>query len=104
MWRELRDADDADFVNVRDEGEHVRIYKRGDRVHVDVDEDGERKVRVELPAAIVDALLGAEGDRLDLPAAARELARAGEQQVVRIDDEGTRVRIWVDRASDSDGS
>lgn len=104
MWTELRDADDADFVNVRDGGEHVRVYKRGDRVHVDVDEDGQEKVRIEMPAAIVDALLGAEGDRLDLPAAARELAQAGEQQVVRIDDEGTRVRIWVDRVSGGDGS
>lgn len=101
VWGELRDAGDADFVDVRDGEERVRIYRRGDRVHVDVDEDGRETVRVRMPASIVDALLGAEGDRLDLPAAARELARSGEQEVVRIDDrdEGTSVRIWVDRDS-----
>ncbi len=96
MWRELRDAGDAEFVDVRDDGEHVRIYRRGDRVFVNVDEDGTEKVRVEMPAAIVDALLGTEGDRLDVEAAARELARVGDREMVRINDEGTTVRIWVD--------
>lgn len=102
MWQELRDAEEADFVDVRDGDERVRVYKRGDRVHVDVDEDDEEKVRVELPASIVDALLGAD-DRLDIAAAARELARAGEQEFVRIDDDRTRVRIWVDRNAGSSG-
>lgn len=99
MWREMRDAGDAEFVNVKDDGEHVRIYRQGERVHVHVDEDGKQKVRVDLPASIVDALLGTEGGRLQLRAAARELGRSGQQEVVRIDDEGTRVRIWVDDQS-----
>lgn len=99
MWSELKDAGDAELVEVQDGDEHVRVYKRGDRVHVDVDEEGEEKVRVEMPAAIVDALLSGEKDRLDLPAAARELARIGSQEVVRIDDEGTTIRIWIDQDS-----
>lgn len=104
MWAGLKDAGDAELVEVHDGDEHVRVYKRGDRVHVDVDEDGVETVRVEMPAAIVDALLSGEGDRLDLPAAARELARIGDQEVVRIDDEGTTVRIWVDRVAGARGS
>lgn len=96
MWRELRDAGDAEFVDVRDGDEHVRVFRRGDRVFVHVDEDDREKVRIEMPAAIVDALLGTEGDRLDVEAAARELARVGDREMVRIDDEGTTVRIWVD--------
>lgn len=106
IWRELRDAGDTDFVDVRDGDERVRVYRRGDRVHVDVDEDGRETVRIRMPAHIVDALLSGEGDRLDLPAAVRELARSGEQEVVRIDDrdEGTTVRIWVDRDSSGEGA
>lgn len=99
MWRELRNAGDVDLVEVRDGDEHVRIYRRGETVHVRVDEGDVQKVRVDLPASIVDALLGSDGEGLDLAAAARELARAGSQEVVRIDDEGTTVRIWVDRTS-----
>lgn len=104
VWRELRDVEDAELVNVRDGDEHVRIYKRDDRVHVQVDEDGREKVRIEVPSSIVDALLGSEGDRLDLAAAARELARLGDSEVVRIDDdEGNRIRVWVDQTSGGNG-
>jgi hypothetical protein len=101
VWRQVRDAGEAELVNLEDDDAQVRVYKRGDRVHVDVDEDGAEKVRIELPAAIVDALLGGEGDRLDLSAAARELAKVGEGHIVRIDDrdEKTRVRVWVDQQS-----
>jgi hypothetical protein len=99
MWRELENAGDADFVDIRDGDEHVRVFRRGDQVHVHIDEDGRKTVRIEMPPRIVDALLGSEGNRLDLPAAARELGRSGKQEMVRIDDDGTRVRIWVDRNS-----
>ena len=67
------------------------------------DED-DLRLDPEMPAAIVDALLSGEGDRLDLPAAARELARIGDQEVGRIDDEGTTVRNWVDRVAGARGS
>lgn len=99
MWREARDAGDADFVDVRDGDEHVRVYKRDGRLHVKVDEDGKEKVRIDLPATVVDALLGAEGQRLDFQAAARALGDAGQQEVVRIDDGASSVRIWVDDRS-----
>lgn len=96
MWTELRAAGDGEFLDVRDGGERIRAYRRGDRVHVDVDEDGQETVRIRMPAAIVDALLAGEDHRLDLPAAARELARVGDSEVVRIRDGETRVRVWVD--------
>lgn len=99
IWRELRDAGDAELVSVRDGDEHVRIWREGDRVHVRAGEDGREKVRAVLPPAVVDALLGGDGDRLELSAAARELARAGDREIVRVDDGGTRVRVWVDRTA-----
>lgn len=97
LWGELRDVGDAEIVEVRDGDEHVRVFRRGGTVHVQVDEGGRETVRVQMPASIVDALLGTEGDELDLEAAVRELARTGNQEVVRVDDEGTSVRVWVDR-------
>lgn len=97
MWRELRDAGDADFVEVQEDDEHVRVFRRGDRVHVQVDEEGVEKVRVEVPAGIVDALLGTEGDELDLAAAMQEMARTGEQNLVQVQDGETTVRVWIDQ-------
>lgn len=102
MWSELRDTDDADFVDVRDGDQHVRLYKRGDRVHVRVEEEGRETVRVEAPVSLVDALLAGE-DRLDMAAAVRELAAIGQHDVVRVQDRGTRVRIWIDDSAGTTG-
>lgn len=102
LWAELRAAGDGEFLDVRDGDERIRAYRRGDRVHVDVVEDGQEKVRIRMPAAIVDALLAGEDDRLDLTAAARELARVGDREVVRIRDGETRVRVWVDGSNAGD--
>jgi len=99
IWREMRDAGDVEFVRVEDDGGRVRIRREGERVHVHVDEDGRETIRVDVPASLVDVLLGAEGDRLNVRAAARELARSGEHEFIRIDDEKTRVRVWVDDRS-----
>lgn len=106
LWREMRDAGDAEFVNIQDEEEHVRIFRRGDRVFVHVDEDGTEKVRVEMPVEVADALLETEGDELDLSAAVQKLARRGEHELVRVRDRDATVRIWVDDSNSqaSDGS
>lgn len=100
MWRELRDAGDVELVNVQDDEEHVRVFRRGDHVFVHVDEDGEEKVRVEMPVEVADALLAGEGDRLDLKAAVRKMASRGDSELVRVRDTDATVRIWVDSRSD----
>jgi hypothetical protein len=35
MWAELRDAGDADYVQVQDGDENVNIYRRGDVVYIE---------------------------------------------------------------------
>lgn len=72
---------------------------RGDRLVVR-DRYGDGKV-VTLPADVIDALLSAPGDRLDFEAAVRALARYGEGEIVTADDDGTTVRIWIDRNPES---
>ncbi len=105
LWQEMRDAGDAEFVNVRDGDEHVRVFREGDRVLVHVDEDGPQKVRVEMPASVADALLSSEGDTLDVRAAVQELVSSGDQELVRVREaDGPKVRIWVDdRSGQPDG-
>jgi len=100
LWQEMRDAGDAEFVNVQDGDEHVRVFRKGDRVYVQVDEGETQKVRVEMPAEVADALLDSEGDRLNLRAAVQKLAESGSQELVRVQEPDTSVRIWVDARSD----
>jgi hypothetical protein len=100
LWDELRAAGDAQFVDVVDDDEHVRVYRRGDRVHVDIDDDGQEKVRVEVPFSVVDVLLEGDGDTLNLAGAVRELARTNNGQIIQVNDGDTTVRIWIDNTNE----
>jgi hypothetical protein len=95
MWRALRDAGDAPFVDVRSDRQTVRISRAGDYLHLKA-LNSDDKVDVRVPARVVDALLsGAEGE-FEIEAALRMLAEQGEGELVRVDSDDTDVRIWVD--------
>ena len=98
IWSELRDAGDAEFVEVQDDGDHIRVFREGDTVYVHVDEEGEGgdRVRVEIPFAIVDTLLEGEGDDLNIEGAVRKLAETARGDIVTVHDGDTVVRVWID--------
>jgi hypothetical protein len=98
-WAELKKTGDTEFATVEDDGEKVRIARAGDLVLVHVDKmDRSESVRVEVPVSVVDALFSAPGDELNIRAALGELQkRRGD--IVRVKDEGSTVRIWIDEAN-----
>ena len=97
LWAELKDAGDADFVTVEEKDERIEIFRRGDSVFVNVDSlDGDEKVRMEVPVALVDALLSGEGESLNVAAAITQLEAAGPGDIVTIQDGRDFVRIWID--------
>jgi hypothetical protein len=96
LWAELKATGDADLVSVEDEGETVSVKRQGDLVLVRVDNPGKKEqVRVDVPLALVDALLASDGETLNLDAALAELAkRRGD--IVTVNDGGDKVRVWID--------
>lgn len=98
-WVELKKTGDTEFATVEDEGEKVRIARAGDLVLVHVDKlDKSESVRVEVPVGVVDALFSAPGDELNIRAALGELQkRRGD--IVRVKDEDSTVRVWIDEAN-----
>jgi hypothetical protein len=98
MWAELKAAGDADLVTVEggDEGETVTVKRQGDLVLVRVENPAKNEhVRVDVPVSLVDAFLATDGDKVDLDAALRELAkRRGD--IVTVKDGSDSVRIWID--------
>ncbi len=104
MWKEMRDAGEAEFVTVKDREESVRISREGDLVLVNVDGKGDgEKVRIRVPVTVMDALLSGEGDQLNVRAAVNALRDMRKGEVVRVEDGGDLVRVWIDEDSGSSG-
>jgi hypothetical protein len=103
LWSDLRGAGDTEIVSVEEGEDRVNVSRKGDLVLVRVQQDGGREsVHVDLPVALVDALFSGSGDELNVRAALAELRRL-RGDVVRVDDHGSKVRIWIDETADPEG-
>ena len=79
-------------------GERVHILRRGEHIVIEVEENTDqtdKEVHVEVPVAVVDALLSGEGERLNLREAVARL-KDERGDIVRVDDGRSQVRIWID--------
>ena len=98
-WAELKKSGDMEFATVEENDEKVRIARAGDLVLVHVDKTS--------AAASPSASrfrsawwmrFSAPGDELNIRAALGELQkRRGD--IVRVKDEDSTVRIWIDEAN-----
>jgi hypothetical protein len=104
LWREVRATQDMTFVTVQDRDEDVKVWKEGDYLMVKVlENDGEgAEVNVRIPARVVDALLGGDGEEFDFRAAISALAAEGEGELVTVNDNNDRVRVWVDSSAEAE--
>ena len=99
----LRDAPDADYVTVKDHGESVRVAKEDGFLLVRVDEDQGDHVRVRLPLAVVEALLGSHDEgSIDLVAGLRALGEYDGGDLVTVESDDESVRIWIDSSQTGD--
>ncbi len=96
IWKELRATGQAEIVSVEEKDEKVRVAKDGDHVVVHVEKPSHKDaVHVQVPVAVVDALLSGDGDELNLGAALGELQKL-RGDLVQVNDEESTVRIWID--------
>lgn len=117
----VRSARDGEFVTVQSHDSNVRVAKNGGYLYVHVtDKSGakkpakegkealksspaqETKVEVKVPMKVVDALLSAGKDELDLLAALQALSAHGDTELVTVRDEENTVRVWIDSKNVSD--
>jgi len=106
----LRAAPDNDFITVESRHENVRVAKAGGNLLIKVQENKEtagtkaktetktraETVNVTIPIPVVEALLSGAQDELDILAAVRALGAVGDTVLVSVDDQHSKVRIWVD--------
>jgi hypothetical protein len=96
LWNEFKKAGNADFVTVEKKNENVKISREGSYLLIKVSENKQQKVDLRVPVEVVDALLAAPGDELDIKAALVAMQQKGSNEILTVNDNNTKVRIWVD--------
>jgi ribonuclease HI len=94
----LKTAPEGEFVTVQEPDNNVRVAKEHGQlvVHV-VDKRSKENVDVTVPWEVAQALVAnTKGDELDIEAAIRALASAGDVTLVTVTSQEENVRIWVD--------
>jgi len=96
-WTELRNAGDAEFVEIQEDDEYVKISRSGNTILIAFEEnDGDGNGRVEVPVSVVDALLSGECQRINVRAAIDEMIASSAGEIVFVEDGETTVRIWIE--------
>lgn len=101
----VRSSKDGEYVTVQGNDNDVRVAKEGNHliVHV-VDKGGSKKSQVEVrvPMKVVEALLSAGKDELDLVAALHALGAQGDVELVSVKDSENTVKVWLDSKNVAD--
>ena len=101
----IRSAKDGEYVTVQGNDNDVRVAKEGNHliVHV-VDKERAKKsqVEVKVPMKVVEALLSAGKDELDLVAALHALGSQGDVELVSVKDSENTVKVWLDSKNVAD--
>lgn len=98
FWDEVRKAPEMTFVTVETRDENVAVRKEGDMLVIRTTERSEHgaEVDMQLPTAVVDALLSGQEGRFDFAAALDALVDFGPGHLMTVRDGDDRVRIWID--------
>lgn len=97
----LKTAPEGEFVTVQEPGNDVRVAKeRGLLVVHVIDKASKQNVDVTIPWEVAQALVAnTKGDELDLEAAIKALANAGDVTLVTVTSNEENVRVWIDSNS-----
>ena len=105
LMEAIRTAKEGQYVTVEGDDNHVRVAKEGNHlmIHV-VDKSGPKKsqVEVKVPMKVVEALLSAGKDELDLVAALHALGTQGDVELVSVKDSENTVKVWLDSKNVAD--
>jgi hypothetical protein len=105
LMEAIRSAKDGEYVTVQGNDNDVRVAKEGNHlmIHV-VDKSGPKKsqVEVKVPMKVVEALLSAGKDELDLVAALHALGAQGDVELVSVKDSENTVKVWLDSKNVAD--
>lgn len=105
LMEAVRTAKAGEYVTVQGDANDVRVAKQGNHLIIHVLDKGRSKksqVEVQVPMNVVDALLSAGKDELDLVAALHALGGQGDIELVSVKDSENTVKVWLDSKNVAD--
>jgi len=105
LMEAVRTPKAGEYVTVQGDANDVRVAKQGNHLIIHVlDKGGSKKsqVEVQVPMNVVDALLSAGKDELDLVAALHALGAQGDIELVSVKDSDNTVKVWLDSKNVAD--
>ena len=103
----IRTARDGEYVTVQGNENDVRVAKESNHLIIHVVDKGKggsknSQVEIKVPMKVIDALLSAGKDELDLVAALHALGAQGDTELVSVKDRENTVKVWLDSKNVSD--
>jgi hypothetical protein len=105
LMEAIRTAKEGQYVTVEGDDNDVRVAKEGNHLTIHVrDKSASKKsqVEVKVPIKVIDALLSAGKDELDLVAALHALGAQGDTELVSVQDSENTVKVWLDSKNVAD--
>lgn len=101
----IRTVKEGEYVTVQGDDNDVRVAREGHHLIIHVLDKGRAKksqMEVKVPMKVIDALLSAGKDELDLVAALHVLGEQGDTELVSVKDRESTVRVWLDSKNVAD--
>lgn len=105
LMNAIRTVKEGEYVTVQGDDNDVRVAREGNHLILHVlDKGGSKRsqVEVKVPMKVIDALLSAGKDELDLVAALHVLGEQGDTELVSVKDRESTVRVWLDSKNVAD--
>lgn len=98
LLQAVKDAPDGQFVTVQSDDADVKVEKMAGMLRIDVQaKTGDKeKVKVLVPAALLDAISIDDQDRLDIKNLLTQLDSSVTGDLVRVEAPDAAVRVWID--------
>ncbi len=103
----IRTARDGEYIAVQGNENDLRVAKESNHLLIHVVDKGKggsknSQVEIKVPMKVIDALLSAGKDELDLVAALHALGAQADTELVSVKDRENTVRVWLDSKNISD--
>lgn len=105
LFEAVRTSKDGEFVTVQSKDADISAAKKDGQflVHVhDKNRSKNSQVEVKMPMKVVEALLSAGKEELDIVAGLHALAGQGDVELVSVKDEDNTIRVWLDSKNVTD--